>query len=136
MKRVRLNEKSYNRLKNKLVNEISYDTVSRASDRSYEVFNAVISSFEDFYDNLKEAMLNVKYHSEDGQQDFNPYLNKVKELSDIIYDILNQKEVQKDMFNQELNKVDYKKFYNSKEGEENDMDDMDLRYLQNNYPKD
>jgi hypothetical protein len=31
--------------------------------------------------------------------------------------------------------VDHNKFYNSNDDENNDIDDMDLRYLQNNYPK-
>lgn len=135
MKTVKLNEEAYNKLKNRLINEISYDMVSRASDMSYEVFHAVRSSFETFYDTLKEAMFSVKYDSKVGQQNSNPYLDKVKNCADIIYDILNRKEKQENMFNQETSKVDHKLFNNSEDAQYNDIDDMDLRYLQDNFPR-
>ena len=136
MKTVKLSEESYNKLKNKLINEISYGTVDHAYDRANDLFWEVRSTFEDFYSALDDAMLNVKYDSRDGEQTRNPYLEKIKGCADIIYDMLNKKRDQQDkFFDATTGKIDHDKFWKSEESQENDIDDMDLNYLQKNFPK-
>jgi hypothetical protein len=63
MKTVKLSEESYNKLKNRLINEISYGTVDHAYDRANDLFWEVRSTFEDFYSALDEAMFKAKYDS-------------------------------------------------------------------------
>lgn len=136
MKTVKLSEESYNKLKKRLVNEISYGTVDRAYDRSNDLFSDVHSAFEDFYNVLGDAMFKAKYESREGEQTSNPYLEKIKGYADIIYDMLNKKSNQQDkFFDATTSKVDNDKFWNSEEGQENDIDDMDLNYLQKKFPK-
>lgn len=136
MKTIKLSEESYNKLKNKLINEISYGTVDHAYDRANDLFWEVRSTFEDFYSALDDAMLNVKYDSRDGEQTRNPYLEKIKGCADIIYDMLNKKRDQQDkFFDATTGKIDHDKFWKSEESQENDIDDMDLNYLQKNFPK-
>lgn len=130
MKKVRLSEESYNKLKERLINEISYGTVDRAYDRSDELFYEIMSRFDDFYNALEEALITAKYNKE------NPYLNKLKELADPIKDILDRKKKQQDnFFDATTRKVDVGKFFNSDDANDKSIDDMDLRYLQDNYPK-
>ncbi len=136
MKTIKLSEESYNKLKNKLINEISYGTVDHAYDRANDIFWEVRSTFEDFYSALDDAMFNVKYDSRDGEQTRNPYLEKIKGCADIIYDMLNKKRDQQDkFFDATTGKIDHDKFWKSEESQENDIDDMDLNYLQKNFPK-
>lgn len=136
MKTVKLSEESYNKLKDRLINEISYGTVDHAYDRSNGLFWEVRSTFEDFYSALDEAMFKAKYDSREGEQTSNPYLEKIKGCADIIYDMLNKKKEQQDkFFGATTGKVDHNKFFKSDEGQENDIDDMDLNYLQKNFPK-
>ena len=136
MKTVKLSEESYNKLKNKLINEISYGTVDHAYDRANDIFWEVRSTFENFYSALDDAMFNVKYDSRDGEQTRNPYLEKIKGYADIIYDMLNKKKEQQDkFFDATIGKVDHNKFFKSDEGQENNIDNMDLGHLQRNYPK-
>ena len=136
MKTVKLSEESYNKLKDRLINEISYGTVDHAYDRSNGLFWEVRSTFEDFYSALDEAMFKAKYDSREGEQTSNPYLEKIKGFADIIYDMLNKKKEQQDkFFDATTGKVDHKKIFKSDEGQENDIDDMDLNYLQKNFPK-
>ena len=136
MKTVKLSEESYNKLKDRLINEISYGTVDHAYDRANDLFWEVRSTFEDFYSALDEAMFKAKYDSREGEQTSNPYLEKIKGYADIIYDMLNKKKEQQDkFFDATTGKVDHNKFFKSDEGQENDIDDMDLNYLQKNFPK-
>ena len=136
MKTVKLSEESYNKLKDRLINEISYGTVDHAYDRSNGLFWEVRSTFEDFYSALDEAMFKAKYDSREGEQTSNPYLEKIKGFADIVYDRLNRKKEQQGEFcDATTGKVDHNKFFKSDEGQENDIDDMDLNYLQKNFPK-
>ncbi len=136
MKTIKLSEESYNKLKNKLINEISYGTVDHAYNRANDLFWEVRSTFEDFYSALDDAMFNAKYDSRDGEQTRNPYLEKIKGCADIIYDILNKKRDQQDkFFDATTGKIDHDKFWKSEESQENDIDDMDLNYLQKKFPK-
>lgn len=136
MKTIKLSEESYNKLKNKLINEISYGTVDHAYNRANDLFWEVRSTFEDFYSALDDAMFNAKYDSRDGEQTSNPYLEKIKGCADIIYDILNKKRDQQDkFFDATTGKIDHDKFWKSEESQENDIDDMDLNYLQKKFPK-
>jgi hypothetical protein len=49
---------------------------------------------------------------------------------------LNKKyDQQNKFFDATTSKIDHDKFYDSLDGNENDIDDMDLTYLQKNYPK-
>lgn len=134
MKTIKLNEKSYNVLKNSIINEISYGTVSNARDRAYDLFWDVRVAFDDFYTTLKDAMYKAKYEGGNGSE--NPYLEKIKELSEPIYDILIKKNNQEDtFFNASTGSVSHEKFYDSPDAEENNIEDMDLNYLQKSYPK-
>ena len=136
MKTIKLSEESYNKLKNKLINEISYGTVDHAYNRANDLFWEVRSTFEDFYSALDDAMFNAKYDSREGEQTSNPYLEKIKGCADIIYDMLNRKRDQQDkFFDATTGNVDHNKFFKSEEGQENDIDDMDLNYLQKKFPK-
>ena len=136
MKTVKLSEESYNKLKNKLVNEISYGTVDRAYGRYDDLFSDVRSTFEEFYSALDDAIFKAKYDSREGEQTSNPYLEKIKGCADIIYDMLNKKRDQQyKFFDATTGKVDHDKFWKSDEGQENDIDDMDLNYLQKKFSK-
>jgi hypothetical protein len=136
MKTVKLSEESYNKLKKSLVNEISYGVVDRAYNRSDDLFWGVYTSFEDFYESLNEAIFNAKNDSREGEQTSNPYLEKIKGCADIIRDILTKKKNQQDKFiDNTTSKIDHRKFYDSPDAEENDIDDMDLNYLQKKFPK-
>ena len=120
MKKVKLSEESYK----KLVNEISYGSVERAYDKSDDLFYEIGSAFKNFYNVLSM------------QDDSNPYIVKIKQLSEEIYGILSRKEKQQDnFFNATTGKVDHRKFNDSVDGDNYDINDMDLNYLQNNYPK-
>ena len=138
MKTVKLSEESYNKLKNRLVNEISYGTVNRAYDRANDLFWGVKTAFEDFYNALEDAIYKARYenHNNANYGQSNPYLEKIKELAEPIYDILAKKTDQQDkFFDATTDGVDHRKFYDSPDGEENDIDDMDLNYLHKNFPK-
>jgi len=134
MKKVMMSESSYNKLKKRImerkfdnINEISYGTVDNAYDRSDEIFYDVRVNFEEFYNALNSALID---------NDSNPYLNKIKELAEPIYDMLTRKrEQQENFFDATTRSVDNNKFYDSAEGQENDIEDMDLRHLQQNFPK-
>ena len=71
--------------------------------------------------------------------DKNPYLEKIRWYSDEIYDILSKKgEQMKNFYDNTNNKFDYNKFYADKEKPEEwneDYDNLDLRMLQQKYPK-
>ena len=133
MKTITLNEKSYNKLKKRLINEISYGTVDKANERSEILFGDVRDSFQNFYTALSNALIQDRW---DGRREQNPYIVKMKELADQIYAVLNKKSNQQSkFFDATTNDIDHNKFYDSDDAENNDIDDMDLRYLQNNYPK-
>lgn len=120
MKTVKLNEEAYN----KLLNEISYGKVQNAADESEHIFYDMSVAFQDFYDT-------VKYNP----RTTNPYVKKIKLYADAIDNILAYKNSQrKYSFKKELDKFDYKKFYDS-DKDEPDYDELDLKYLQQNYPK-
>ena len=127
MKKVKLSEESFNKLKNKLVNEVSHGMVDRASHTSDNIFYDLESAFDDFY-----QLVRYNDHRE------NPYIKKIAEYAEAIEDIFLKKSNQRRNFDQELNKFDYEKFYDDKdkpEEWEEDYDDLDLRMLQNKYPK-
>lgn len=119
MKKVNLSEQAYN----KLINEISYGKVQNAADESEHIFWDMSVAFQDFYDT-------VKYNP----RTTNPYVKKIKFYADAIDDILRYKNSQHRDFNNELGKFDYNKFYDSGK-DEPDYDELDLKYLQQNYPK-
>lgn len=136
MKKVKLSEESYNKLKESLINEISYGTVDRAYRRSGDIFFNVQSAFEEFYNTLTDVLYNVQYESGEDEQTSNPYLNQIREYADAIYDIFNKKMDQRDkFFDATTKKIDHDKFWKSEDGQENDIDDMDLNYLQKKFPK-
>ena len=49
MKTVKLSEESYNKLKDRLINEISYGTVDHAYDRANDLFWEIVGEFFVFY---------------------------------------------------------------------------------------
>ena len=125
MKKVKLSEESYTKLKNKLISEISYGMVDRAYDKSDEIFYHVMNSFDDFYVNLGDALIDSKE---------NPYLVKIKQYADSILDILNKKRNQQENFYNTTKSVSQNDFYNSEDGMENSIEDMDLGYVRDKYP--
>lgn len=127
MKIVKLSEEAYNKLKECIVNEISFRSVDNASYKSENAFYEMRVAFDDFYET-------VRYNSDPN----NPYVKKIKAYADAIDVILSQKDEQRKNFDKELGKVDHKKFYDdeTRPEEMDDLDDVDLRYLQNKYPKD
>ncbi len=126
-KKIRISEESLNKIFGKdKIDEISHRKVDNALGKSNALFDDMTYAFNDFYDTVK--------YSEDVN---NPYIIKIKKYADIIKSLLNRKNNQANNFSNELNKFDYKAFYNDKtrpEDEEN-YDDLDLTYLQNKYPK-
>jgi hypothetical protein len=145
MKKVMMSEDSYNKLKERIlegkfdsINEISYGTVDKAYDRSDELFNDVINSFNDFYETLKDAIWKSKYDDENNRfyGKVNSYLEKIMQMAEPIDDILCKKMSQQNkFFDATTGSVDHNKFYDSSDGQENDIDDMELQYLHQNYPK-
>jgi len=119
MKRININEKAYD----KLVNEISYGLVNKTSKKAYDTFHDLDELFGEFYDALE--------HDTDR---FNPYVKKIKQHADVIYDILASKRNQIKNFDNELDNFDNEKFYDEDE-DGYGYDDLDLRTLQNKYPK-
>ena len=119
-KRVKLTEKQVRNA----INEISYGTVDDASNISDNIFWEMETSFQDFYDT-------VKYNADES----NPYVKKIKEYADAIREILFKKSLQRKNFDIERNKFDYNKFYNDKDAPE-DYANLELKDLQNKYPKD
>lgn len=128
MKKVKLTESSFAKLKDKLVNEVSHGMVDRASHTSDNIFYDIEAAFDEFYQLVRYS---------DNRD--NPYIKKIAEYAEAIEDILSRKSNQRRNFDTELNKFDYNKFYDDEEKPEEweeDYDDLDLRMLQNKYPKD
>jgi len=87
MKKINLNESAYN----KLVNEISYGTVTNAYDINNDMFQDMIFAFGDFYDSIENIESPFKefrdalyqnrnfdiYHLDKN----NPFLNKIHSLN-------------------------------------------------------
>ena len=123
---IKINEDSFNRLFNGSINEISHDAVDNAFNKSDDIFWNLTNAFNDFYDELK-------YNADTN----NPYIQKIKAYADAIGSILSVKVAQKNKFSDELNKFDHTKFYNdeSRPEDEEDYGNLDLKYLQDKYPK-
>ena len=123
---IKINEDTFNRLFNGTINEISHDVVDNAFNKSDDIFWNLTNSFNDFYDELK-------YNADTN----NPYIQKIKAYADAIGSILSVKAAQKNKFSDELNKFDHTKFYNdeSRPEDEEDYGNLDLKYLQDKYPK-
>ena len=127
MKKVKLSEESYSKLKNKLVNEISYGTVDNAYDKSSKIFGYVESSFDTFFEALKDALKDSKG---------NPYLSKINKFAKEIDAILRRKNAQRnEFFKATTLDVNPNNFYQSDDAENNDIGDMDLNYLRSKYPR-
>lgn len=123
---IKINEDTFNRLFNGSINEISHDVVDNAFNKSDDIFWNLTNAFNDFYDELK-------YNADTN----NPYIQKIKAYADAIGSILSVKVAQKNKFSDELNKFDHTKFYNdeSRPEDEEDYGNLDLKYLQDKYPK-
>ena len=123
---IKINEDTFNRLFNGPINEISHDVVDNAFNKSDDIFWNLTNAFNDFYDELK--------YNADAK---NPYIQKIKAYADAIGSILSVKVAQKNKFSDELNKFDHTKFYNdeSRPEDEEDYGNLDLKYLQDKYPK-
>lgn len=132
MKRINLTESQFNKLAEE-IDEISYRTVSDAATKGDDLFWKLSSVFSDFEDELEDSLNKEKYGYVGGEP--NPYLEKIKEYSNMIRQILDKKAVQTNRFHKEMQDFDRGKFYDSDEAEENDVYDMDLNYLQNKYPR-
>ena len=136
-RKIKLSEEKFRKLFKNDLNEISYGTAYRASDRSHDMFWQLENEFSKFYYQLDDVMFNLKYDSREGEQTENPYLIKIKEYADKIEDILLRKTRQNSNFDKELNKFDHKKFYDDIRDKEDyiDCDELELRDLQNKYPR-
>ncbi len=124
MKKVTINENSYN----KLINEITYGKVNDTNNASRNLFHDITMLFNKF----KRGVEDVTYDY-DGE---NPYLNDVLKYIGQIGDILDKKQMQRDNIDNELNKVDLGKF--NDDPSVNDFDEhneRELRDLQRNYSK-
>lgn len=123
---IKINEDTFNRLFNGSINEISHDVVDNAFNKSDDIFWNLTNAFNDFYDELK-------YNADTN----NPYIQKIKAYADAISSILSVKVAQKNKFSDELNKFDHTKFYNdeSRSEDEEDYGNLELKYLQDKYPK-
>lgn len=124
MKKVTINENSYN----KLINEITYGKVNDTNNASKNLFHDITMLFNKF----KRGVEDVTYDY-DGE---NPYLNDVLKYIGQIGDILDKKQMQRDNIDNELNKVDLGKF--NDDPSVNDFDEhneRELRDLQRNYSK-
>ena len=124
MKKVTINEDSYN----KLINEITYGKVNDTNNASRNLFHDITMLFNKF----KRDVEDVTYEY-DGE---NPYLNDVLKYIGQIGDILDKKQMQRDNIDNELNKVDLGKF--NDDPSVNDFDEnneRELRVLQSNYSK-
>lgn len=124
MKKVTINENSYN----KLINEITYGKVNDTNNASRNLFHDITMLFNKF----KRGVEDVTYEY-DGE---NPYLNDVLKYIEQIGDILDKKQMQRDNIDNELNKVDLGKF--NDDPSVNDFDEhneRELRDLQRNYSK-
>lgn len=123
---IKINEDTFNRLFNGSINEISHDVVDNAFNKSDDIFWNLTNAFNDFYDELK-------YNADTN----NPYIQKIKAYADAISSILSVKVAQKNKFSDELNKFDHTKFYNdeSRPEDEEDYGNLELKYLQDKYPK-
>ena len=124
MKKVTINENSYN----KLINEITYGKVNDTNNVSRNLFHDITMLFNKF----KRDVENVTYEY-DGE---NPYLNDVLKYIGQIGDILDKKQMQRDNIDNELNKVDLGKF--NDDPSVNDFDEhneRELRDLQRIYNK-
>ena len=124
MKKVTINENSYN----KLINEITYGKVNDTNNASRNLFHDITMLVNKF----KRGVEDVTYDY-DGE---NPYLNDVLKYIGQIGDILDKKQMQRDNIDNELNKVDLGKF--NDDPSVNDFDEhneRELRDLQRNYSK-
>ena len=111
----------------KAINEISYGKVDMAHNKLDDVFTDMEYAFNEFYET-------IKYNTDTN----NPYVKKIKEYADKIENILRRKDSQRDNMYDELNKFNHKEFYDDVNRPENveDYENLDLKYLQNKYPKD
>lgn len=105
MKKVKISEGSYNKLKDRIIKEISYDKLNMVNQRSESLFYDVRTSFEDFYNALKDAVYESKY-GDYGDGSINPYLQEIIQYCEKIEDILYAKKAQQDKFKAELDKID------------------------------
>lgn len=129
MKKVKMNESAYERLKKRLINEISYGTVEKAANKSYDLYHELSDSFDEFVSCLDEALFK---DGQDGGDRQNPYLVKIKELSKQIEEIIDTKVKQMDRFNGELDKINRTEYLYDTNG---DIEDEELMYLQNKYER-
>ena len=124
MKKVTINENSYN----KLINEITYGKVNDTNNASRNLFHDITMLFNKFKRGVEDVIYDY-----DGE---NPYLNDVLKYIGQIGDILDKKQMQRDNIDNELNKVDLGKF--NDDPSVNDFDEhneRELRDLQRNYSK-
>ena len=124
MKKVTINENSYN----KLINEITYGKVNDTNNASRNLFHDITMLFNKFKRDVEDVT--YEYNGE------NPYLNDILKYIGQIGDILDKKQMQRDNIDNELNKVDLGKF--NDDPSVNDFDEhneRELRDLQRNYSK-
>lgn len=136
MKKIKLEEDSYKRLKSALINEISVGLVDNANRVSDKIFWRVKSKFDSFYDELEETISNLMWEMDDNQMKSNPYISKIKEYADAIKVILDKKAAQGERFYDETDKIDNRKFYDSLTDDSDEyLEDMELRDAQKKFPK-
>lgn len=136
MKKIKLGEDSYERLKSALINEISVGLVDNANRVSDKIFWHVKNAFDSFYDELENTMFNLRWNMDDNQMKSNPYISKIKEYADAIKVILDKKAAQGERFYDETDKIDNEKFHDSLTDDSDEyLEDMELRDAQKKFPK-
>lgn len=141
MKRIRLTEDAYSKLKGKMVNEVSYGLAKGAAEKSSKMFGELNSEFHKFYEELEFVAkeLEDKYGSyfnneENGTANPNKYINAIRSHADAIATILNKKVMQMNYFNDEVGNVsvsDYDDDVENNGGK--DIYDEQMPYLRNMY---
>ena len=115
-----MREEAYKRLKDRLMNEISYDKVNKAYDVSDDIFSKMSSTFADFYHT-------VKFNADET----NPYVQRIKAYADKIKELIDKKYDQGRLFYDETGKVDI----NKARKDDDKYGEDEIRDLQARYPR-
>ena len=117
---------------NKVLNRL--EVLAGLKDNEVEVEEARGLSEENF--KALSPIQQIKYIKEYPTSKYGKDPKWLKRAKMLKTRMLNRKKDQQDkFFDATTRKVDYDKFWKSEEGQEKDIDDMDLGHLQRNYPK-
>ena len=164
-KKIKLSEEKFKKIFKNNLNEITFGDIENAQNRSYELFGFLkykISSISDSIDKAIDTLneFDTEFSTcyskganfnEIGYMTQNPYIKKIdalanqlrerlssaEDVASEIQGILDRKDAQKDNFDQEMNNIDYDKFYADNDDQDvtNDIEDKEMDYLRKNYSK-